>query len=108
MPSFKRFIKKSVGKRKMIRIFLIGALFGVMITSAFTYVFAIPANSDHWRWEIWKRGGGAWTIDMKSGHRGWKWMVEPLSDAPPTKPDTPPTKPAIVPASPVKVSTEQL
>ncbi len=45
--------------RKMIRIFLIGMLCGVMITAAFTYVFAIPANSDYWRMEIWKRGGAA-------------------------------------------------
>jgi hypothetical protein len=71
-----------------------------MITAAFTFVFAIPANSDHWRWEIWKRGGGAWTAD-KNGRIGWKWMVEPLSDAPPKKP-------AIAPPSQVKVSTEQL
>jgi len=41
--------------RKMIRIFLIGMLGGVMITAA----FAIPANSDYWRMEIWKRGGAA-------------------------------------------------
>jgi len=108
MPSFEPLHKRSVSNKKMRRLFLAGVLCGVMITAAFTYVFAIPANSDHWRWEIWKRGGGAWTIDMKSGHRDWKWMVEPLSDAPPTKPDTRPTKPAIVPASPVKVSTEQL
>ena len=93
--------------KKMIRLFLNGVLCGVVITAAFTYGFAIPANSDHWRMEIYQRGGGAYTMD-KNGHTGWKWMVEPLSDAPPTKPDTPPTKPAIVPASPVKVSTEQL
>ena len=87
--------------RKMIRIFLIGMLCGVMITAAFTYVFAIPANSDHWRWEIWKRGGAAWTMDMKSGHTGWKWMVEPI-------PDTPRAKPVIVPSSQAKVRIEQL
>jgi hypothetical protein len=40
-------------------------------------------------------------MDMKSGHTGWKWMVEPI-------PDTPPKKPAIVPSSQTKVSTEQL
>ena len=108
MPSFEPLHKRRVSNKKMRRLFLAGVLCGVMITAAFTYVFAIPANSDYWRWEIWKHGGGAWTIDMKSGHRGWKWIVEPLSDAPPTKPDTPPTKPAIVPVSPVKVSTEQL
>jgi hypothetical protein len=75
-------------------------LCGVIITAAFTYGFAIPANSDHWRWEIWNRGGGAWTYD-KNGHFGWKWMVEPLSD-------TLPAKPAIVPSSQTKVRTEQL
>ena len=86
--------------RKMIRIFLIGMLCGVMITAAVTYVFAIPANSDYWRMEIWKRGGAAWTYD-KNGHLGWKWMIEPI-------PDTPPAKRAIVPPSQVKVSTERL
>ena len=60
----------------MMRIFLIGMLCGVMITAAVTYVFAIPANSDYWRMEIYKRGGAAWTVD-RSGHVGWKWMVEP-------------------------------
>jgi hypothetical protein len=85
----------------MIRLYLIGMLCGVMITTAFTYVFAIPANSDYWRWEIWKRGGGAWTMDMRSGHRSWKWMVEPLSD-------TQPKKPVVVPLSQSKVSSEPL
>ncbi len=51
----------------MKHIFLIGMLCGVMITAAFTYVFAIPANNYHWRMEIWNRGGGAWTMD-KNGH----------------------------------------
>src|SRR6266508_2103274 len=82
MPSCAPLYKKNVGKRKMRRLFLSGVLCGVMITAAFTYGFAIPANSDYWRWEIWKRGGGAWAVDMKSGHRGWKWTAEPLSDAP--------------------------
>ena len=85
----------------MIRLFLIGMLFGVMITAAFTYAFAIPANSDYWRWEIWKRGGGAWTFDMKSGHSGWKWIIEPLSE-------TPTKKPVVAPPSAIKVHTEQL
>jgi hypothetical protein len=101
MPSFEPLYKRIVGKRKMIRLYLIGMLCGVMITAAVTYVFAIPANSNYWRMEIWKRGGGAWTMDMKSGRTGWKWMVEPI-------PDTPPKKPAIVPLSQTKVSTEQL
>ena len=78
----------------MRRLFLSGMLLGVMITAAFTYVFAIPANNDHWRWEIWQRGGGAWTYDMKSGRRGWKWTVEPPSEAPSSlkRPIVPPTK----------------
>jgi hypothetical protein len=87
--------------RKMGRLFLIGMLCGVMITAAFTYLFAIPANNDDWRWEIWKRGGAAWTMDMKTGKRGWKWSVAPI-------PDTPPKKPVIVPSSQTKSRTEQL
>ena len=83
------------------RIFLIGMLCGVMITAAFTYVFAIPANNDHWQMEIWDRGGAAWTVDMKTGRAGWKWLVEPTADSPSKKPVT-------VPPSEVKVSTEQL
>jgi hypothetical protein len=102
MPGFEPSYKGKVGRRKMRRLFLSGMLVGVMTTAAFTYVFAIPANSDYWRWEIWKRGGGAWTIDMKSGHRGWKWSVEPLSDVPRA------AKPVIVPSSQTKVSTEHL
>ena len=85
----------------MRRLFLIGALCGVMVTAAFTYVFAIPANSDHWRWEIWNRGGAAWTFNMKTGQRSWKWLVEPI-------PDTPRQKPVTVPPSQTKVRTEQL
>jgi hypothetical protein len=84
----------------MKRIFLIGMLCGVMITAAVTYVFAIPANSNYWRMEIWKRGGAAWTVD-RNGHSGWKWMVDPISD-------TPIQKRVIMPPSQVKVRTEQL
>jgi hypothetical protein len=79
---------------------MIGMLCGVMITAAFTYVFAIPANSDHWRWEIWNRGGAVWTYD-KNGHVGWKWMVEPISD-------TPSEKRVIAPPSAIKVRSERL
>jgi hypothetical protein len=82
------------------RIFLIGMLCGVMTMAAVTLVFAIPANDFHWRMEIFKRGGAAWTVD-KNGHTGWKWMVEPGSD-------TRPAKPVIVPSSQTKVRTEQL
>ena len=84
----------------MRRLFLSGMLLGVMITAVFTYVFAIPANSDHWRWEIWQRGGGAWTFD-RDGHRSWKWIVEPLKD-------TPEKKPVVIPSSQTKSRTEQL
>jgi hypothetical protein len=76
-------------------------LCGVMITAGFTYAFAIPANSDYWRWEIWKRGGAAWTSD-KDGHFGWKWLVDPIPDNPS------PAKRAIVPPSKVSVRGEQL
>jgi hypothetical protein len=76
-------------------------LSGVMLAAAFTYAFAIPANNYHWQMEIWNRGGAAWTYDMKSGHTGWKWMVEPVSD-------TPLQKPVILPPSAVKVRSEQL
>jgi hypothetical protein len=92
--------KGGVGKRKMIRIFLIGTLCGVIITAAAAYLFAIPANDCYWRMEIWKRGGAAWTTD-KNGHFGWKWLVEPIPDAPPVKPVT-------VPLSATKVRTEKL
>src|SRR5215469_949525 len=97
---FEPWYKGIVGNKKMRRIFLTGTLFGVIITAAFTYLFAIPANSDHWRWEIWQRGGGAWTFD-KNGHRSWKWIAEPLQD-------TPPKKPSIIPSSQTKSRTEQL
>ena len=86
--------------RKMIRIFLIGALCGVITTAAVTYVFAIPANNYHWRMEIWNRGGAAWTVD-KNGHFGWMWTVKPI-------PDNPPAKRVIVPSSQTNVRTERL
>ena len=85
----------------MIRLFLIGTLFGVIITAAVTYVFAIPANNYYWRTEIWKRGGAAWTFD-KDGHYGWKWMVDPIPDTP----NIP--KRAVMPPPAVKVRSEQL
>jgi len=93
--------KGSVGKKRIMRIYLIGMLCGVLLATAFTYMFAIPANSDYWRMEIYKRGGGAWTMDMKTGHTGWKWMVEPITE-------TPPQKPVAVPVSHTKSRTEEL
>jgi hypothetical protein len=52
----------------------------VIITAAVAFGLTIPANSDYWRMEIWKRGGGAWCFD-KNGHLSWTWTVEPASDA---------------------------
>ena len=80
---------------------MIGMLFGVMITAAVTYVFALPANNYRWQMEIWKRGGAVWTFD-KDGHHGWKWMIEPI-------PDSPSEKRVIAPSpSAVKVKSELL
>jgi hypothetical protein len=58
---------------------LVGILCGVIMAAAVTFVFAIPANNDHWRVEITKRGGGAWYCD-KDGHLGWMWTVEPIPE----------------------------
>jgi hypothetical protein len=85
---------------KLIRTFLIGNLCGVIMAATVAIVFTIPANSDYWRMEIWKRGGGAWTFDKK-GRLSWIWTVEPI-------PDVPREKPAIVPSSHVNVRSEQL
>jgi hypothetical protein len=88
-------------KAEVINIFLIGMLCGVMTAAAFTYAFTLPANSNYWQMEIYKRGGAAWTVD-KSGHIGWKWMVDLI-------PDTPsPARRAVVPPSHIKVRTERL
>ena len=84
----------------MIRTFLIGILCGVIMAAAVTLAFTIPANSDYWRMEIWKRGGGAWLFD-KNGHLSWAWTVEPI-------PDKPRKKRVIVPSSDVNVRSEQL
>jgi hypothetical protein len=85
----------------MMRLFLIGMLCGVTIATAFTYAFTIPANSDYWRMEIYKRGGAAFTVD-KNGHGGWMWLVEPKTDTPG------PTKRVVIPSSRVNVHTERL
>jgi hypothetical protein len=71
-----------------------------MITAGVTLVFAIPANSDHWRMEIWNRGGAAWIFD-KNGNIGWMWTVEPT-------PETRSAKRAIVPSSQAKAPMERL
>jgi hypothetical protein len=75
-------------------------LCGVIITAAVAFGLAIPANSDHWRMEIWKRGGAAWIFD-KNGHLSWKWTVEPI-------PDTPGKKPVIIPSSQRNIQSEKL
>jgi hypothetical protein len=49
------------------------------MAAAVTFILAIPANNDHGRAEIAKRGGGAWYFD-KNGHFGWMWTVEPMPD----------------------------
>jgi hypothetical protein len=93
--------KRTVSNRKMTRLFLIGMLCGVMVTAAVTYAFTLPANSNYWRTEIWKRGGAAWTVD-KNGHVGWEWRVEPIPDTPNG------AKPAVVPPSRANAHTERL
>jgi hypothetical protein len=70
------------------------------MAAAVTFVFTIPANSDYWRMEIWKRGGAAWTSD-KNGHLGWKWTIEPISDIPRQKR-------VIIPSSQTNIRREQL
>jgi len=92
--------ERSLVTRKMMHLFLVGMLCGVIIMAAVTVVFAIPANNFHWQMEIWKRGGAAFTVD-KDGHTGWKWMVDPIHD-------TPPQKRIVTPPSAVKVRSEQL
>jgi hypothetical protein len=59
--------------------FLIGILCGVMLAAGVTFALTIPANNDHWRVEIVKRGGAAWYVD-KNGNFGWMWTVQPISD----------------------------
>ena len=72
----------------------------LIMAAAVAIVFTIPANSDYWRMEIWKRGGGAWTFD-KNGRLSWMWTVEPISE-------TRPAKRVITPLSRANVRTEKL
>jgi len=88
----------------MMRIFLIGVLFGVMVMAAVTMEFAIPANDFHWRMEIWNRGGAAWCVD-KNGHLNWTWMTDWLG-VPKAVPSR--QKRVTVPAYEVSLHTEQL
>jgi hypothetical protein len=98
-PNFDYRVREMKG-HKIIRTFLIGNLCGAIMAAAVTFVLAIPANSDYWRMEIWKRGGGAWTFD-KNGRLSWMWTVGPNSK-------TPPAKRVIVPSCQVNVDTERL
>jgi hypothetical protein len=70
------------------------------MAAAVTFVFAIPGNSDYWRMEIWKRGGGAWAFD-KNGNISWRWTVKPMSNGPQQKR-------VIVPSRERNVSLERL
>jgi hypothetical protein len=70
------------------------------MATAITLVFAIPANSDYWRMEIWKRGGAAWTFD-KNGKISWAWTVKPI-------PETHPAKRMIEPSPHVRIQSERL
>jgi hypothetical protein len=79
-----RYRLREMRANKMRRIFLVGILCGVIMAAAVTFVFAIPANNDHWRIEITKRGGGDWYFD-KNGHLSWMWTVEPIPDTRPAK-----------------------
>ena len=56
-PWQKRIVQRIMRNRKMMRIFLIGALCGVIIAATFTYVFAIPANNYYWQSRHFSVGG---------------------------------------------------
>ena len=71
------------------------------MAAALTFFVAIPANNDHWRVEIVKRGGGTWYFD-KNGHLGWMWTAEPVSNVRPVK------KAIVVPAPENDVTPKRL
>jgi hypothetical protein len=93
-------IRRMMGRYKAIRLFLVGVLCGVIITAAVAFGLTIPANSDYWRMEIWKRGGGVWTFD-KNGNLSWAWTVKPI-------PDTASKKQIVIPSSQTNVRSEHL
>ena len=94
--------KGKEGKAKqMRRTFLFGTLLGVIMAAALTFSVAIPANNDHWRVEVVKRGGGVWYFD-KNGHLRWTWTVEPVADPRPVK------RTIIVPSVQKKAPLERL
>ena len=98
-PSFD-YREREMKGYKLIRTFLIGNLCGVIMAAAVAIAFTIPANSDYWRMEIWKRGGAAWTVD-KNGHFGWTWTVGPIADIPRKKR-------AVMPSSQTNIHNESL
>jgi hypothetical protein len=94
-------------REKMGRMFLYGTLCGVMMAAALTFLVAIPANNDHWRVEIVKRGGGTWCFD-KNGKLSWMWTAQPLSkSAHPAKVVVPQSRPKPI-SSPGPIDTTKL
>lgn len=90
----------------MIRTFLYGTLCGVTIAAALTFFIAIPANNDHWRVEIVKRGGGTWYFD-KNGKLGWMWTAKVLPERTPVRIVVPQSRPKPV-SSPGPIDTSKL
>jgi hypothetical protein len=64
--------------KKMIRVFLVGMLCGVFMAAVLTVTLTIPGVDNHWRMEIWKRGGGIWLVD-RNGHISWQWKPQPIA-----------------------------
>jgi hypothetical protein len=97
-----------IERNKMRRMFLYGILCGVIMAAAVTFSVAIPANNDHWRAEIVKRGGGSWYFD-KNGHLGWMWTAEllPASPARPAAIVVPQSRPK-PDSSPERIDTNKL
>ena len=98
-PNFDYRVRELEGY-KMIRTFLIGILYGVIMAAAVTFVFTIPAIAITGEW---RSGNAAAELgaSTKNGHLSWKWMVEPI-------PGTSSEKRVIVPSSYVNVQSERL
>ena len=62
----------------MIRVFVVGILCGVFMAAVLTVTLTIPGVDNHWRMEIWKRGGAMWLID-RNGHLSWQWKGQPIA-----------------------------
>jgi hypothetical protein len=98
---------RGIEGNKMRRMFLYGILCGVIMAAAVTFFVALPANNDHWRVEIVKRGGGAWYFD-KNGKLGWMWTAEVLPKrARPVQIIVPQSRPKPV-SSPKVIDTNKL